>query len=195
AEANSDILDWLMTEIENEQSLFYQALDMNKFLTGGHGSGGKVAVINAWQDERIKATIAIDPNDEITGLFGDDRSVTPDLMSFIDKPGQYFGAASGGDCVPADENYAEFYDSAPSPVYEYAMTNAGHHAFIDNPDCIACDCDAGTADPEMVKLLTRGFMVAFLNVHIRGWDEFDYYLSGLAVDQDVNLGKLTFRHK
>ncbi len=192
---NGDILDWLSTEIGNEQSFFYHALDMNKYLAAGHGSGGKAAVLTAWMDERIRATMALDPNDDITAIFDPDPSVTPELMSFIDVPGQYFGAYNGADCVPDDENYAEYFDSAPAPVYEYAFLGAGHHAFVDNPECAACHCELGVADAERVKKLTRGFMVAFLNVRIRGWDEFDYYLSGLGVEQDVNMGWLLFRDK
>ncbi len=193
ADLNSDIIDWLMEGIQNPDSIFYEAMDMNKIIAAGHGLGGKVAVLG-FREERIRATIAIDPNDEIT-LFSGDYSVTPDLMSFIDIPGQYFGAEVGGDCVPEDENYTQFYNSANSPAWEYTMLATGHHGFVDNPNCLACQCEKGTADLNAVKKMTRGLMIAFLNVRIRHWEEFEFYLSGVGVDQDVNDGKLMFRNK
>jgi Chlorophyllase len=194
ADLNSEIIDWLLEEIQSPNSLFFEAVDMTRIIAAGHGLGGKVALLNVFRDERIRATIAIDPNDEIA-LFSGDYSVTPDLMSFINKPGQYFGAEVGGDCVPEDENYAQFYNSANSPAWEYTMLDAGHHAFVDNPNCFACQCEKGTADLNAVKKMTRGLMVAFLNIRIRNWEEFELYLSGVGVDQDVIAGKLTFRDK
>ena len=86
------------------------------------------------------------------------------LSAAIAVIGETTNASGGGmPCAPAAENFAQFYAAAPSPAISVTVTGADHMDWVDDPSCGFCGfCAPGTADPELVRRVTRRLDVAWL---------------------------------
>jgi dienelactone hydrolase len=143
----------------------------------GHSLGGKLALLAATKDKRVKASIVLDPVD------GNGVTVA-NLLPDLEIPTAFLGETldgSGGlqPCAPKNANYATFFAKATSPSLEITVKGASHMSFIDDLGrCgVACNfCKKATADAGDVAQLTRGYLVAFYERHLRGKTEYDAYL-------------------
>jgi len=183
-------LDWADQESKAAGSPLEGKADANLAGMTGHSLGGKLALLAALQDARVKASITLDPVDGGGGPGGGCAEpqcvdVSAKMMALkiptgflgetLDETGQ-FGQA----CAPKDQNYTTFFAPAPSPSFAVTVTGAGHMSFIDNPDCgFACfACKTASADHAKVIGLARAYVVAFYERHLRGVAGYDTYLTG-----------------
>ncbi len=160
-------------------------VDVNNAGMTGHSMGGKLALLAATMDARVKASITLDPVDSSMNCSATD---CPDVSMLlpIPIPTGFIGEttdASGGfqPCAPAADNFTTFYGAASSPSLEVTVTGANHMSFLDDvASCgIVCNfCNQATASNQEVNGLSKAFVVAFYERYLRGNQGYDDYLTG-----------------
>jgi hypothetical protein len=153
--------------------------DAARLGAGGHSRGGKVALLAATSDGRIRASFNLDPVDAV-GPFSApspaNPSVTPELMAALTIPLGLVGSSRGGEtafpgspaCAPTADNYAAYASAAPSAPFVAVPPESGHNDFADPlPPLLRLACKAGD-DPAAVRTAARGWMTAFYRLHLVG---------------------------
>jgi hypothetical protein len=196
------LLDWIEAEAAGTGGAFGGKADATLIGLAGHSMGGKIAMLAATEDSRPLAIFGVDPVDAAGGPLAvsaaDYPSVTPELMDQLTVPiglmGETTNATSSGimgqACAPEDDNFHQYYEHATSPAIEIDVIGASHMSFLDDPDCgMLCSvCPSGTDDTATTRLLMRRYMTAFFHVFLRGEDSYRLYLTGAAMDDDVDAG-------
>jgi dienelactone hydrolase len=154
----------------------------------GHSLGGKLALLAATLDPRVKAAIVLDPVDgggpagctaptcvEVAALMPDLHIPTGFLGETTD------GAGGGMPCAPAASNYTTFYAKTNTPSLEVTVVGADHVSFVD--DVSSCGffcslCSPGTATNAQVSALAHAYVAAFYERWLRGDARYDAYLTG-----------------
>jgi dienelactone hydrolase len=156
----------------------------------GHSLGGKVALLAATLDARVKAAIVLDPVDGGGGQACTApecvtvASLLPSLQvptGFLGETTDATGGVGGMPCAPAADNYATFYAQANAPSLEVTVVGADHTSFLD--DVSTCGffcslCTAGTAPNAQVNGLAEAYVAAFYERYLRGNTAYDTYLTG-----------------
>lgn len=153
----------------------------------GHSLGGKLALLAASTDARVKAVIVLDPVDGGANGCSAPKCVTvADLMPGLHIPTGFLGEttdASGGfqSCAPAASNFTTFYAKTNTPSFQVTVLGANHMSFLD--DVSACGftctlCNAATAPNAQVNGLAKAYVVAFYERWLRGKTAYDAYLTG-----------------
>jgi predicted dienelactone hydrolase len=156
------------------------AIDSQKIAVAGHSLGGKVSILAATSDARIRAIVAWDPVDANT------PSVTPEKMNLTTAAIAVIGEttnATGGfmPCAPAADNFTQFYAAAPSPALQATVAGADHMDWVDDPTCFTCGlCGAGSAPPERARTATKRLDGAWLRKHLLGDPSMDPWLASTA---------------
>lgn len=170
-------LDW----VGQQAKLKALALVDNAGATG-HSLGGKVSVLAASFDKRIKASITLDPVDSsffCSAMDCPDASNTLPLaipMGFLGEKLDATGAGLVPACAPEADNFTTFYAKAGPPSLSVEVLGASHLSFIDNP--LSGLCKAPTAKSEDVLALSRAMVVAFYERYLKGKVGYDTYLTG-----------------
>ena len=177
----SGALDWAASKAE----LAGKADTANAGATG-HSMGGKVSLLAATLDPRIKAAIELDPVDSSVGCNAVDCPDVSSLMPTLKIPTGFVGEltdAAGGlqPCAPAADNFTTFYAGTNSPSLEVTVTGANHMSFLDDvSSCLlVCGfCNMAKASNASVNSLAKAYVVAFYERHLRGDAGYDTYLTG-----------------
>ena len=194
----SAMLDWLEDQAGLATGPVSGRLDASAFGMSGHSRGGKVALLTAVTDNRVKAIYTLDPVDTLGGPFDntptpENPSVTPELMGDLVIPAGFFGAGKGGQgfqpCAPEAENHEAYYSEAnAAPVaYHHVDQGAGHMDFIDSG--AAGVCAGGESSTETREAATKT-LVAFMRAHLLNEGAYTAYLNGDSVD-----ARLTWKSK
>lgn len=194
-------IDWAKAD-----STFGASVDATKAGMTGHSLGGKVALLAATLDPRVKAAFVLDPVDGggPTGCMAPKCVGVAALMPSLKIPTGILGEttdATGGfqACAPAASNFATFYAGATTPSLQITATGANHMSFLD--DLASCGftcslCNAATAKNADVTAMARAFMVAFYERHLRGNTAYDAYLTGaLAQSRYVATSRASITSK
>ncbi len=209
AEHLASILDWIQSEGGVAGGPLGGQADRDAIGLAGHSLGGKISLLTASQDPRPKAVFGIDPVDAagtpIVINPADWPSVTPERMGDITVPLGLLGETIDGSCsgllcqacAPAEDNFQAYFEHAQSPAVEIEILGANHMSFLDDPDCgLACRlCNDRQDDPALTRALTRKYLVAFFQLHLRGEESFRDYLVGPPMAADVSAGLVTFDTK
>jgi chlorophyllase len=153
--------------------------------TTGHSMGGKLAILAATMDPRIKASITLDPVDASMNCAPADCPDVSKLLP-INIPLGFIGEttdAMGGfmPCAPAADNYTTFYAPAASPAIQITAVGANHMSFLDNvAGCgfVCSFCNMPSAKNADVNSMSKAFVVAFYERYLRGNLGYDTYLTG-----------------
>ncbi len=182
-------------------------IDSKRIALVGHSMGGKVAMLTAAQDSRVKAVFGVDPVDSAPP-FGanpvDYPSVTPELMGDIKvavgalgetvnaKPG-----LGGQACAPAAENFQQYFKHASGPALQVEVIGAGHMAFLDQPNCglMCMACSAGPTPAATARKLARRYLTAFVGHTVLGESGWTAWMSGVQAQADVQAGLVTLATK
>ena len=174
----------------------------------GHSLGGKLSLLAATLDPRVKASIVLDPVD---GGGGPGGGCNPPgcvdvsaLMPNLGIPTGFLGEttdAMGGfqPCAPAAENFLTFYQGAKSPSFAVTINGANHMSFLD--DVASCGftcnfCNMATLPNATVNGLSRAYVVAFYERYLRNNAGYDTYLTGAkAQELYVTPGTVTIQTK
>ncbi len=193
-------LDWTETKAE----LAGVANADNAGLTG-HSLGGKLSLLAATMDARVKATITLDPVDGAMGCSAQNCPDVSDLMplaiptGFIGETTDSSGGMFGMACAPAANNYATFFAGTTAPSLSVTVLGANHMSFLDDvSSCgFSCSfCNAATAANATVNALSKAFVTAFYERYLKGRTEYDAYLTGdIAKTRYVDTGLATIVSK
>ena len=175
-------IDWAKAD-----PTFGASVDATKVGTSGHSLGGKIALLAATKDPRVKASIVLDPVDG-----GENGCTAPScvgvaaLLPSLHVPTGFLGETTDATgsikaCAPAEANFTTFYAKANSPSFSVTVAGASHVSFVD--DVNACGfycsfCNAPTASNAEVTALAKAYLVAFYERHLRGKTDYDAYLTG-----------------
>jgi pimeloyl-ACP methyl ester carboxylesterase len=199
AQSTSAIIDWIQDQESQPASLFHGKLDFDHIGMSGHSMGGKISLLTAYYDDRVKASATIDPVDMNPLPTPAYPSVTPELMPDIHIPTLFIGSSDGGACAPQAENYHQYFLVANEPSTEIEIINSGHVTFCDLPDAIVnaatLICPTGGGDFEQIRMLTSRYVTAFYKVVFDGKTEYNYYLTGEGMANDVAGGLVATDHK
>lgn len=138
----------------------------------GHSRGGKISMLEAASDPRVKAVCLLDPVDNTVyaplgegfpsavAAMRDCRGGGPPLL--------VVGGRYGGDCAPQGSNYLEFLKEA-SPDSWGVEVSAGHFQFLDNASFMQrAVCEDGKVADSQVRELSQALMVAHAETVFRG---------------------------
>jgi dienelactone hydrolase len=172
----------------------------------GHSLGGKVALLAATEDPRVKAAILLDPVDGggPTGCNAPMCVNVAPLMPGLHIPTGFVGETTDATaafmaCAPAAQNYTTFYAGTNTPSLEVTAIGADHMSFLDDvASCgLVCSfCNPATAPNAQVNDMARAFVTAFYERWIRGDTAYDTYLTGpTAQARYVATGEATITSK
>jgi dienelactone hydrolase len=180
-------------------------VDSQKIGVSGHAFGGKIALLAATYDPRVKASFVIDPIDSggATSCTAPACVSVKTLMPNLHIPTGFIGetldaTGVGQACAPAADNFTTFYAGATSPSLEVTDLGASLMSFLDNrQSCSVCAyCKTGTESDAQANATSRAFMVAFFERYLRQDTGYDTWLTGSqAQTHFVATGEVTIVSK
>jgi pimeloyl-ACP methyl ester carboxylesterase len=191
------VIDWAIN------SSFSTRIDVNKIATMGHSLGGKLALFNAAEDERVIATLALDPVDGDPSPLPD-PSIRPtladDILGRVTGAVGLIGELSNAEsqnafspaCAPRANNFQTIYAALTNASWlvEWELIGADHMDFVSAcPDGLFSPCSAceeGSMAPDRVINLSVDFASAFFAFHLRGEETRVLELTN-APEGDVNV--------
>ncbi len=165
----------------------------------GHSLGGKLAVLAAAADPRVKASLTLDPVDGATACSLQDCPDATNLLPLaipLGFVGETTDAAGFQPCAPAAVNFATFFTAATAPSLSVEVLGASHMAFLDDmAGCgLSCNfCQKSQVDSAVVGALSRAMMVAFYERYLKGRVAYDAFLTGAEAQAryvDTGLAKI-----
>jgi len=177
--------------------------DTNNVGLTGHSLGGKLSVLGTILDNRVRASITLDPVD---GSMQCDPVKCPDASDMLpaDVPMGFLGEtldSMGGfmSCAPAADNFLTFYAKAAAPALAVTVNGANHMSFLDNVAACGFNCNLcqqPTLDNATVNALSRAYVVAFYGRYLKDNAGYDTYLTGAAAKQRyVDMGLIAIQTK
>ncbi len=179
AVATRGVIDWAL----GADSGLAGHVDATRIGAAGHSLGGKISLLAAAGDARIKAVVGWDPVDANT------PSVAPEMMAQIDAAIVVLGETlDGGSCAPTADNFKQYYAAAGSPALEVTVKNAGHMDWVDDTACPFCGfCAQHTADVPAIKAVTRRTTVAWFRRYLLDDASMTPYLTGAVMQADARV--------
>ncbi len=171
----------------------------------GHSLGGKVSLMGASADARVRAVGVLDPVDGggppgTTASSPKYPSVAPERMGQIQAPLLLIGndlgkrASTGFACAPEAENYQRFFETANPPALEVTQRDVGHNQYLDDEGGFGAVCPRGDTPSERVRAAARAYLTAFFLGHLGGeGTALDWLDARLA--QDEAEGRVSVRRK
>jgi acetyl esterase/lipase len=165
--------------------------DATKIATAGHSLGGKISLLVATDDPRVKAVVGWDPVDG-----GSTPTVATEmggLTAAVAVIGETTDGSGGMACAPTANNFQTLYAAAHAPALQMTVPTADHMDWVDDPSCLFCSfCTAGTAPAELARTATKRLNVAWLRLQLLG----DHaMMPWLAMPPEVGAGTATVTQK
>jgi dienelactone hydrolase len=190
---NSILLDWLEAENAHPASVLYQMADTANAAVAGHSLGAGVAITAATRELRFKAVVSLDGN-----YASADFDPRPDLPN-SDAAYLFFFATEGGRCSAEDIELPRLFELTKNPSIEVSIIGADHIDYMDSviglTHAAPRACPPGSQEAQVVRDICARYMIAWLNVHLKGMTEFAEYYDGGPSDADTEAGLVTIRSK
>ncbi len=177
--------------------------DTDNVGTTGHSLGGKISVLAAMYDARVKASITLDPVDGANMC--PNMMVCPDVSGMlpIAIPLGFLGETLDAEglmaCAPKADNYQTFYTAASPPALQVTVNGASHVSFVDdiNTCGLSClFCQKAPLENATVNALAQAYVVAYFGRYLRKNAGYDTYLTGAeAQARYVAKGLVTIASK
>lgn len=183
------VLDWA----QDPKGPIANKVDPSRVGMSGHSLGGKLSVMAAFRDPRIRAVITLDPvngGNPISGYSEALPDIVPDQVAPLTIPLGFVGedwsathASFGQPCAPPDQNYKTFYAAATLALWKARWTFGGadHMDFVDNPGACGFTCSVcpdGPGDDASQVAGARTLLVAFFRRHLNGELGMEKWLTG-----------------
>ena len=185
-------------------SELYGVIDETRIGSSGHSLGGKLALLEATTDPRVRAIAALDPVDAASpGVAStpESPSVAPELMAQIGAPLLFVGAELGAEvalftaCAPEGENYRAFFEAARSPAIEVTQQGVGHGQYVDpGAGLLLAACARGAIPDDDVRASATAYLTAFFLGHLLG-DAWTLAWLDERLAADVGQGLVIVRRK
>jgi|GEM_PF-2218850 len=172
------VLDQFLGLDADPSSPLYGLIDETAVGASGHSLGGKLSLLEAVDDPRVRAIAVLDPVD-VAGPGASNTpespSVAPEMMSAIFVPLLLVGAELGANevfftsCAPAGENYQAFFAAANPPAIEVTQIGVGHGQYVDaGAGLVLAVCAKGTVPDDEVRASSAAYLTAFFLGHLAG---------------------------
>ncbi|MFC2106584.1 alpha/beta hydrolase family protein [Candidatus Bipolaricaulota bacterium] len=198
------VLDYCLAANEQEDHPLFQRIDENRIGASGNSLGGKLSLLEAVTDPRIRAIGVLDPVDTGNPIFENPRifpSVAPELMPEIYIPLLIVGSELGKEmlsfspCAPEKDNYQRFYEAANAPAIEITQLDVGHGQYTDpGADAATMACVIGDVDSEWVRRSSRAYLTAFFRATLLGDSSAMTWLEEYLAQQET-AGQISLRRK
>lgn len=200
-------IDWAIAASGSSGSPLQGLVDASRVALAGHSAGGKLSVMGAAQDARVRALVTYDPVDSAS--FCNDPVKCPDASNLMPLaiPTCFLGETKDtvkliplapSACAPEADNFKTFYTPATAPSLQVELLGASHMSFLDDTTgCTPCSaCQPATQARSDSLEITRAVTVAFLERHLRGDERYQPYLDGAAATARwVTPGKAQIQSK
>lgn len=176
------------------------SVDLSRVALSGHSLGGKLALMAASGDARVRTLFVFDPvnGGGPGGYTSEQPNIVPQPMGSLAVPLGILGelldsTSSGGQaCAPAAVNYQTLFQAATaSPrAYEWTLAGASHIDFVTNQDqCgFACTfCNPRTLPLAQTHAFMRASAVAFLRTYLQGESGLCPWLTGALLPGAVGV--------
>lgn len=169
----------------------------------GHSLGGKLSVIAAANDTRIRAVLGIDPVDSSMLCSPANCPDASELLP-LPIPTGFLGEVTDATgtfqaCAPKADNFETFYANASAPSFQVTVIGANHMSFLDSPSTcgtVCSFCNPATAPHGEVIAITRAYVVSFFSRHLAQNLGYDTWLTGVeAQTRWVAPGKIALLGK
>lgn len=180
-------------------------IDESQIGLTGHSLGGKLSVLAAAADARVRAVLGLDPVDSSMLCSptdcpdASDKLPLPIPTAFLGETLDSTATGFGQACAPAADNFQTFYAKASAPSLEVTLIGANHMSFLDDPSTcgtVCSFCKQPTKPHAELIAVTRAYLVAFFSRHLRGELGYDSWL--LGADAQANFvapGRVTLASK
>lgn len=165
------VIDYCLVANQQEDHPLFQRINESQIGGSGNSLGGKLSLLEAVTDPRIRAIGVLDPVDTGNPIFENPRifpSVAPELMPEIHVPVLIVGSELGKEmlsfspCAPEKDNYQRFYEAANSPAIEITQLDVGHGQYADpGAEAATMACVVGDVADEWVTRTSRAYLTAF----------------------------------
>lgn len=189
------LLDWLVNPTGFGASRLTGRVDKSRIGLAGHSLGGKISLMVAAKDARIKALFAIDPVDagfpQVRTELGNVKLAPEVPMAFLGETLSKMGGFMP--CTPSDSNFEVLYGRASAPALSITFKDAAHNDFVDNfMSCMGCSfCPGGTAPKDRTNKLAVKYSTAYFVWALKGDKRGADYLTGAELQKDVAMGYVT----
>ncbi len=184
------VIDWALAPTEPLAS----RIDATKVAMMGHSLGGKLSVMVAFNDPRVKAVFGIDPvNQQSPNVVPGQVSPLVMPLGFVGEAVDASGGLFGMSCAPAAGNYTTFYNAATASTYaaEWTFADINHMDFVDTCTGSGCSlCNSANGDAAVARARLRILSVAFFRLHFRAETTMATWLTGGSMPSG-----LTLRHR
>ncbi|HNN94324.1 MAG TPA: alpha/beta fold hydrolase [Pseudomonadota bacterium] len=190
----SKLIDWLIAPTGSSASRLSGRIDSRRIGLTGHSLGGKISLLTAAVDPRVKAVITIDPVDGGAPLAKDSigaiRLPAGVPLGFLGETISKTGGAQP--CAPADSNYEVLYRSSSASRFALRFLKAAHTDFVDNPaGCFPClFCPGSLAPKAESRDLAIKYVTAYFLWTLAGDRSAESFLTGTEVQKDVMAGNV-----
>ncbi len=188
------LISWLVNPMGMGGERLAGRLDKDRIGVVGHSLGGKISLLVAESDSRIKAIFGIDPVDQRDPQAVKDIGKIKLPSGFpIGYVGETVSQTGGMPCAPANANYEVLFKAGPSPAFAITVVDAAHMDFVDNPSmCWNCGfCRGGTAPKERTNQLAIKYTTAYFLATLGGDRRAVDTLSGMQFQKDATAGFVT----
>ena len=165
------VIDYCLAANEQQAHPLFQRINQTQIGGAGNSLGGKLSLLEAVTDPRIRAIGVLDPVDTGNPIFENPRifpSVAPELMPEIHVPLLIVGSELGKEmltfspCAPEKDNYQRFYEAANAPAIEITQLDVGHGQYADpGAEAATMACVVGDVPDEWVARTSRAYLTAF----------------------------------
>ena len=169
-----DLISWAQSDVLLGQLVDTAGEDAGSgvYLVG-HSRGGKISILEALEDPRVRAACLLDPVDNT--VYAPLGAGFPSALAAMRERGEgspplvVVGGERGGDCAPAGANYADFARAASGDSWGVEIAGAGHFQFLDNATFVQrAVCEEGHAPDAEVRGVSQALMVAHAETVFRG---------------------------
>ncbi|GLI62043.1 hypothetical protein VaNZ11_004625, partial [Volvox africanus] len=143
-------------------------VDARAILLAGHSRGGKLSVLAAANDPRVKGIALLDPVDvtNMTPTGPGYPSALPAMRIACGPPRNIptliVGAACNTGIIPSDANYSRFLASCPGPCWFLELNGAGHLQFLDaKVDLLSAFVQSGPTPDEAVRRVSKAAVISW----------------------------------
>lgn len=189
------LIDWFATPTGANAGRVSGRVDLGRLGMAGHSLGGKISILVAAQDSRVKALLGLDPVDANTPPalpeIGKIKLPTGIPMAFLGETTSKTGGAMP--CTPTAGNYEALYAKAAAPAFAITLVAAAHNDFVDNfTMCPTCNfCPGGTAPKDRTNRLAVKYTTAYFLWALGGDTRARDYFAGAAFQQDITDSYIT----
>lgn len=188
---NAMVIAWCAEETIDPESELFGMADTSNVAMVGHSFGAGVAAVSAL--EGVRAAVILDMPDNMVDYVP--------LETLGDCPAAFMHLVAGHEGViwGGHNDDLALFDHSPPPAAEITIVGADHMDFMEG--IVGLNHIGiwfgphGTADSQVVRDITIRYMIAWLNVHMKGQDEFADWYQGERAQQDVDAGLLEIRTK